>query len=162
MQKCVEEELKDPNPLTPVLLDAINRTASDIHLVPGRESWELHYRIEDRLALIKELKPGEGQELLLCVKRSSCLDIAEKRLPQDGRIRINIDGKTIDIRVATIPTVYGEKVTLRVLDSSGLVLNMNRVFHRREDQDRIKQLLQTPFGIVIFSGPIGSGKTTSA
>lgn len=147
--------------LNAILLEAIQQGASDIHFEPMEASLSVRYRIDGVLQL-RHTPPKEYQSQLLArIKVMSRLDIAEQRLPQDGRIKLRIGGRQIDFRVSTIPVVYGERIVLRILDKSNVLLGLNKIGMRPEILEKFKNLINLSEGIVLVTGPTGSGKTTT-
>jgi type IV pilus assembly protein PilB len=145
------------------LLIAIRDKASDIHFEPFEEEFKIRYRID---GVLYEMSPPDKRLALPIVSRikvMSKLDIAERRLPQDGRIEMSLPGTgaPIDLRVAVLPTMFGESVVLRVLDRSNVQLSLDRVGLRDDDLERVRGLINKPNGIVLVTGPTGSGKTTT-
>ncbi len=159
------KEMIDLNPvkklLNLVLLQAIKDKASDIHFEPFEDEFKLRYRID---GVLYEMVPPPRHIALAITSRikvMSNLDIAERRMPQDGRIELQLKGVPIDLRVAVLPTMFGESVVLRVLDRSNVQLNLDRLGMRPDELDIFRQLTHKPNGIVICTGPTGSGKTTT-
>ena len=145
------------------LLIAIRDKASDIHFEPFEDEFKIRYRID---GVLYEMSPPDKRLALPIVSRikvMSKLDIAERRLPQDGRIEMSLPGTgaPIDLRVAVLPTMFGESVVLRVLDRSNVQLSLDRVGLRDDDLERVRGLINKPNGIVLVTGPTGSGKTTT-
>jgi type IV pilus assembly protein PilB len=145
------------------LLIAIRDKASDIHFEPFEDEFKIRYRID---GVLYEMSPPDKRLALPIVSRikvMSKLDIAERRLPQDGRIEMSLPGTgaPIDLRVAVLPTMFGESVVLRVLDRSNVQLSLDRVGLRDDDLERVRGLIKKPNGIVLVTGPTGSGKTTT-
>ncbi len=144
-----------------VLLQAIKDRASDIHFEPFEDEFKMRYRID---GVLYEMVPPPkylGPAITSRIKVMSNLDIAERRLPQDGRIELQVGGHPVDLRVAVLPTMHGESVVMRVLDRSNVELSLDRVGLRPDDLERLRQLINKPNGIVIVTGPTGSGKTTT-
>lgn len=147
--------------LNAILLEAIQQGASDIHFEPLESSLSVRYRIDGVLQL-RHTPPKEYQSQLLArIKVMSRLDIAEQRLPQDGRIKLRIGGREIDFRVSTIPVVYGERIVLRILDKSNVLVGLGKIGMRSHVLESFKGLIQMSEGIVLVTGPTGSGKTTT-
>jgi len=145
------------------LLIAIRDKASDIHFEPFEEEFRIRYRID---GVLYEMDPPDKRLALPIVSRVKVmakLDIAERRLPQDGRIEIDLPGMSIpiDLRVSVLPTMFGESVVMRVLDRSNVQLSLDRVGLRDDDLERVRSLITKPNGIVVVTGPTGSGKTTT-
>lgn len=144
-----------------LIIQAVQAKASDIHIEPEEKFLGVRYRIDGILhrqrPLPKELQPA----IISRIKIMSSLDIAEKRLPQDGRILMRIGNKEIDFRVSTCPTVFGENVVLRILDRSSLVLGLENLGFPAENLKKFERLISQPYGIILVTGPTGSGKTTT-
>jgi len=158
-------ELADANPvkrlLNLVLLQAIRDKASDIHFEPFENDFKMRYRIDG--VLYEMVPPPRHIAVAISsrIKVMANLDIAERRLPQDGRIPLVVQGHQVDLRVSVLPTMFGESVVLRVLDRSQVDLNLNKLGMRPQQQEPFRQLINKPNGIVIVTGPTGSGKTTT-
>ncbi|MCK6455627.1 MAG: type II secretion system ATPase GspE [Phycisphaerae bacterium] len=144
-----------------VLLQAIRDHASDIHFEPFEDEYKLRYRIDG--VLYEMIPPPRFLSLAIAsrIKVMANLDIAERRLPQDGRISLSLGGNPIDLRVAVLPTMFGESVVLRVLDRSSISLDLEKLGLREDDLHKFNQLIEKPHGVVINTGPTGSGKTTT-
>jgi type IV pilus assembly protein PilB len=159
------KELAESNPvkklLNLVLLQAIKDKASDIHFEPFESEFKMRYRIDG--VLYEMVPPPKHIALALSsrIKVMANLDIAERRLPQDGRIPLTVQGNPVDLRVSVLPTMFGESVVLRVLDRSQLDLKLDNLGLDSNDIAIIRQLIQKPNGILIVTGPTGSGKTTT-
>jgi type IV pilus assembly protein PilB len=144
-----------------LLVNALEGGASDIHIEPYEKTVRVRYRID---GLLEEAKcpPKSVQAALISrLKIMASLDIAEHRLPQDGRIRIKFKGREIDFRVAILPTYYGEKVVMRVLDKGSLTLDLEKLGFEKQPMDAFTEALKRPFGMILMTGPTGSGKTTT-
>ncbi|MDG2149126.1 MAG: ATPase, T2SS/T4P/T4SS family [Planctomycetota bacterium] len=144
-----------------ILLHAIRDKASDIHLEPFEDEFKVRYRVDGVLFEVESPPLSLASALISRVKVMSNLDIAETRVPQDGRIELSLGGRPIDLRVSTMPTVHGESCVLRVLDRSVVSLDLANVGLRDDEQAILNGLLERPHGIVLVTGPTGSGKTTS-
>ena len=144
-----------------VLLTAIRDQASDIHFEPFEHEFKIRYRIDGTLLEIPP--PPRALALALCsrIKVMSNMDIAERRIPQDGRIELNVGGNSIDLRVSTLPTYFGELVCMRVLDRSVVALDLERLGMRDEELTFFRATMTQPNGICLVTGPTGSGKTTT-
>lgn len=144
-----------------MFLDAILDKASDIHLEPFEDGFKIRYRIDgilyDKISPPKQL----GIPITSRIKVMSSMDISERKLPQDGRIQLNVGGTLIDLRVSSLPTKYGESVVMRLLNKSAVSLNLDTLGFRPEELKLIHQLLNKPNGIILVTGPTGSGKTTT-
>jgi len=143
------------------LLTAVKDGASDIHIEPDRKGTRVRYRIDGVLRDL--MKPPQGMHAAIVsrVKVIGKMDIAEKRLPQEGRVRIVAEGREIDLRVSSIPTLLGEKLVVRILDKANLRVRMEDLGFRLEALETFKRILGQPHGLVLVTGPTGSGKTTT-
>ncbi len=144
-----------------VLLQAIKDKASDIHFEPFEKEFKMRYRIDGVLYEMVPPPKQLGPAITSRVKVMAKLDIAERRLPQDGRIELTVGGKQVDLRVAILPTIHGESCVMRVLDRSNTELALERIGLRQDDYDKFVRLINRPNGIVVVTGPTGSGKTTT-
>jgi len=144
-----------------LLINAVKERASDIHLEPFEKELRMRYRIDGILYEVTP-PPKKFQEAIISrVKIMSNLDIAERRIPQDGRFRIKLHGREIDFRTSLLPTVYGEKAVLRVLDKSSLSMDINKLGFHVDGLEIFKEAIKQPHGMVLLTGPTGSGKTTT-
>jgi len=143
------------------LLTAVKDGASDIHIEPDKRGTRVRYRIDGVLRDLMKPPPGMHAAIVSRVKVIGKMDIAEKRLPQEGRVRIVAEGREIDLRVSSIPTLLGEKLVVRVLDKENLHVRMEDLGFRTEALDVFKEVLGRPHGLVLVTGPTGSGKTTT-
>jgi len=163
------EDLESMTTSTPViklvnliLLQAIKDRAADIHLEPFEDEFKVRQRIDGVLYDIKPPPPPHlARAVCSRIKIMAGLDISEVRMPQDGRIELNVGGKPVDIRVSTLPVVYGEAVVMRILDRSNVDLDLNNIGIRPKDLEVIKSLINKPNGVILVTGPTGSGKTTT-
>lgn len=144
-----------------LLMDAVKRGASDIHFEPEYAFLRIRYRIDGVLQQIRSLHKSYWSGLAVRLKVVSGLDIAETRAPQDGRLNMNLCGRPIDFRVSTHPTIHGENIVLRVLDREKSIIPLERMSLRSETLDEMRLMLRRPEGILIVTGPTGSGKTTT-
>jgi type IV pilus assembly protein PilB len=144
-----------------VLLQAIKDRASDIHFEPFESEFKMRYRIDGVLYEMVPPPKHLGPAITSRVKVMANLDIAERRLPQDGRIELTVGGNPIDLRVAILPTIYGESCVMRVLDRSNVELSLDRIGLRDDELAKFRHLTNKPNGIVVVTGPTGSGKTTT-
>jgi len=145
-----------------ILLDAIKRGASDIHIEPYEKVLRVRYRIDGMLYEIMRLPMKMRDAIVSRIKILARLDISERRLPQDGRIKLRLSrAKTVDFRVSVLPTLFGEKVVLRLLDPSSLQLDMSRLGYDAQSLRWFKEAIHQPYGMVLVTGPTGSGKTVS-
>lgn len=144
-----------------VLLQAIKDKASDIHFEPFEEEFKMRYRID---GVLYEMVPPPmhlAMPIVSRIKIMANLDIAERRLPQDGRIELTVSASPVDLRVSVLPTMFGESVVMRVLDRSNVQLSMDKIGLRASDYDKMADIIKRPNGIVVVTGPTGSGKTTT-
>jgi type IV pilus assembly protein PilB len=159
------KELSESNPvkklLNLVLMQAIRDKSSDIHFEPFENEYKMRYRIDGVLYEMVPPPKHIAAALSSRIKVMANLDIAERRLPQDGRISLTVQGKPVDLRVAVLPTMFGESVVLRVLDRSQLSLDLEKLGLRQHDLKVFRQLIRKPNGIIIVTGPTGCGKTTT-
>ena len=145
-----------------ILTDAVKRNASDIHIEPYEKEFRARYRIDGMLYEVMKPPMKLRNAITSRLKIMAELDIAERRLPQDGRIKLKMGrGKEMDFRVSTLPTLFGEKVVLRLLDKGNLQLDMTKLGFEQAQLDVFKDCIHRPFGMVLVTGPTGSGKTTS-
>lgn len=145
-----------------VLVDAIRRGASDIHFEPYEDDYRVRLRIDGLLKNVAKAPVKLNQRIAARLKVMSQLDIAEKRVPQDGRIKLNLSKtKQIDFRVSTLPTLFGEKVVLRILDASAAKLGIEKLGYEADQQKLFLDAIHKPYGMVLVTGPTGSGKTVS-
>lgn len=144
-----------------IILEAVKEKASDIHFEPFGKEFKIRYRIDGQC--VEAASPPKDLNLALAsrIKVMANLDVAETRLPQDGRILTNITGKKVDIRVSTLPTIFGESIVMRILDKSVVSLSLDQVGLRDQDKASLRALIHRPNGIVLVTGPTGSGKTTT-
>ncbi|MEN8150504.1 MAG: ATPase, T2SS/T4P/T4SS family, partial [Planctomycetota bacterium] len=144
-----------------VLFQAIRDQAADIHLEPFEDEFKIRYRVD---GVLYELDPPPihlATALISRVKVMAGLDISETRLPQDGRIELSISGRPVDLRVSTLPTMFGESCVMRILDRSVVQLDMGQIGLRDDEQARIREMMKLPHGIILVTGPTGCGKTTT-
>ncbi len=160
LEKSAEEEpiVKLANT---ILSKAVQSGVSDIHIETFEEELRIRYRIDGKLKTVMTFSKSMSPKLVSRFKIMAKLNIAEKRLPQDGRIRIRSGGKDIDLRVSTLPTVYGEKVVMRVLDRSSVRVELEYLGFEKFDLERYISAIKKPYGMIFVSGPTGSGKTTT-
>jgi type IV pilus assembly protein PilB len=175
--EVVEKEAVDDGPMTDldkmiagspivnlinvVLLTAVRDKASDIHIEPDKKGTRIRYRLDGVLRDMMKPPPGMHAAITSRVKVIGRMDIAEKRLPQEGRVRIVAEGREIDLRVSSMPTLLGEKLVLRILDKENLRIRMEDLGFRPEALDAVKRMLNRPHGLFLVTGPTGSGKTTT-
>ena len=145
-----------------MLLEAFKLSASDIHIEPMETTLRIRYRVDGKLIEVdnhpKKLHPA----IIARIKvMSGTMSIAEKRLPQDGRIQIRVAGKEVDLRVSSVPSNHGESIVMRILDKSSLMLGLPELGFLSDDQEVLNELIRMPDGIILVTGPTGSGKTTT-
>jgi type IV pilus assembly protein PilB len=144
-----------------VIVDAFKSRASDIHLEPLAKKFRVRYRIDGVLHEMKNPPKRLQAAILQRLKIMSNMSIAERRVPQDGRIQSQVGGKTIDLRVSCLPTTHGESIVMRILDKEGLKLGLPELGFFTDDQQTFERLIGLPDGILLVTGPTGSGKTTT-
>lgn len=144
-----------------ILRQAIEENASDIHIEPGRDRLRLRYRIDGVLYEVAPPSKALHLPIVSRIKILSRMDIAEKRLPQDGSYMVKIRDRLIDLRISTIPTIYGEKVVIRILDKSRVPLDLSKLGFLPNELDQIKKGISYSYGLVFLTGPTGSGKSTT-
>ncbi|MCM0608920.1 MAG: type IV-A pilus assembly ATPase PilB [Ideonella sp. WA131b] len=147
--------------LQKMLIDAINLRASDLHFEPYEHSYRVRFRIDGELREITQPPIAIKDKLASRIKVISRMDIAEKRVPQDGRMKLKFGSKAIDFRVSTLPTLFGEKVVIRILDPSSAKVGIEALGYEKIEKDRLMAAIQRPYGMVLVTGPTGSGKTLS-
>lgn len=140
---------------------AFKLKASDIHIEPFKETVRVRFRIDGSLYLVSEFSTFMSKEVVSVVKVMASLDIAEKRIPQDGKIAFKLEENEIDIRVSVIPTVHGEKIVLRLLSKLDSNLNIGKIGLTEKEEKLVKNLISKPQGMILVTGPTGSGKTTT-
>jgi type IV pilus assembly protein PilB len=144
-----------------ILYQAIRDKASDIHLEPFETDFKIRYRVDGSLFELEAPPPHLAEALIARVKVMSDLDIAETRLPQDGRIELTVGGRSVDLRVSTLPTMYGESTVMRILDRSNVSLSLENLGLVPSVREHLRRFVDLPHGIVLVTGPTGSGKTTT-
>ncbi len=147
--------------LQKMLIDAINMRASDLHFEPYEYHYRVRFRVDGELREITQPPIAIKDKLASRIKVISRMDIAEKRVPQDGRMKLKFGSKAIDFRVSTLPTLFGEKVVIRILDSSSAKLGIEALGYEKIERDRLMACIGRPYGMVLVTGPTGSGKTVS-
>jgi type IV pilus assembly protein PilB len=147
--------------LQKMLIDAINARASDLHFEPYEYNYRVRFRVDGELREITQPPIAIKDKLASRIKVISRLDIAEKRVPQDGRMKLKFGNRAIDFRVSTLPTLFGEKIVIRILDSSSAKLGIDALGYEKVERDRLMAAIVRPYGMVLVTGPTGSGKTVS-
>ncbi|NLJ50361.1 MAG: Flp pilus assembly complex ATPase component TadA [Candidatus Atribacteria bacterium] len=144
-----------------IILQAIRAGASDIHIEPHEDRVRIRYRIDGILQDSTTTSIKIHPALISRIKILCRMNIAERRLPQDGRFQVTVENRTIDFRVSSLPTIFGEKIVMRILDKSSLLLNLDRLGFEPDDLQRFYRMIERPYGMVLLTGPTGSGKTTT-
>ncbi|HXS10564.1 MAG TPA: ATPase, T2SS/T4P/T4SS family, partial [Candidatus Krumholzibacteria bacterium] len=144
-----------------LISDAVGRGASDIHIEPYEKQLRVRFRIDGMLHEMMSPPFKMKNAITSRLKIMAELDIAEKRIPQDGRIKVRMHGKPIDLRVSTLPTIFGEKVVMRILDSSNLQIDLQKLGFHPTALARFLNAIESPYGMVLVTGPTGSGKSTT-
>ncbi len=144
-----------------IIVEAVRKGASDIHIEPFEKEFRLRYRVDGVLRKMSDLPMRYKAAVISRIKMMSELNIAERRLPQDGRIKMKVDKKVVDFRVSIIPVLFGEKVVMRILDKSALKLDMKQLGFSPESLEKFLDAINKPYGIVLVTGPTGSGKSTT-
>ncbi len=142
-----------------IVSEAVKARASDIHIEPEESSVRVRYRVDGALRQVMTFPRELGPAVASRIKVVAGMDIAERRIPQDGRVELRVEGEEIDLRVSTLPTLHGEKVEIRVLHSKGSIPSIEELGFLEEDAARLRRVLSRPTGIVLVTGPTGSGKT---
>jgi type IV pilus assembly protein PilB len=147
--------------LQKMLIDAINARASDLHFEPYEYNYRVRFRIDGELREITQPPVAIKDKLSSRIKVISRLDIAEKRVPQDGRMKLKFGNRAIDFRVSTLPTLFGEKIVIRILDPSSAKLGIEALGYEKAEKERLLAAIGRPYGMILVTGPTGSGKTVS-
>jgi len=166
MESIADEDLGDDDApivrlVNLIFHEALRSRASDIHFEPYEKVFKIRFRIDGVLHEVQSPPKKLQQSILSRVKIMSGMDLAEKRVPQDGRIQIRLQGKDIDFRVSALPGLFGESIVLRLLDKSGVLLGLEQIGFLQENIDIFKRMIRKPNGIILITGPTGSGKTTT-
>ncbi len=144
-----------------LIYQAVQTGASDIHIDPQEDGLRIRYRVDGMMRTERILPPHMQNVIVARIKVMSSLNVAERRLPQDGRVEMEVDFRKVDIRVSTLPTIHGEKVVLRILDLSNALTDLDRLGFTQANMSRLLKGIGKPYGIIFISGPTGSGKTTT-
>ena len=147
--------------LQKMLIDAINARASDLHFEPYEYHYRVRFRVDGELREITQPPIAIKDKLASRIKVISRLDIAEKRVPQDGRMKLKFGNKAIDFRISTLPTLFGEKIVIRILDPSSAKLGIEALGYEKIEKERLLSAIARPYGMILVTGPTGSGKTVS-
>jgi len=171
VQVVEEQEDTDPSGITEnapvvklvntIIADAVKRRASDIHIEPYEKTLRVRYRIDGTLYEVMSPPHRMRGAIISRLKIMAELDIAEKRMPQDGNIKIRVQERTIDLRLSTLPTIYGEKIVLRILDKGNLNIDLQKFGFEERALKNFERAIRAPWGMVLVTGPTGSGKTTT-
>jgi type IV pilus assembly protein PilB len=144
-----------------ILHQALRERASDVHIEPQAEEVRVRYRVDGALRPVMSLPKVHHAAIVSRIKIMGAMDIAEKRLPQDGRVQIRVAGRQVDLRVSTMPTIFGEKVVIRLLDRGAMFLSLDELGFQPETLARYRRLIRRAYGMILVTGPTGSGKTTT-
>jgi type IV pilus assembly protein PilB len=147
--------------LQKMLIDAINLRASDLHFEPYEYTYRVRFRVDGELREITQPPVAIKDKLASRIKVISRLDISEKRVPQDGRMKLKFGSKSMDFRVSTLPTLFGEKIVIRILDPSSARLGIEALGYEKIEKERLLGAVKRPYGMILVTGPTGSGKTVS-
>jgi type IV pilus assembly protein PilB len=147
--------------LQKMLIDAINMRASDLHFEPYEYNYRVRFRVDGELREITQPPIAIKEKLASRIKVISRLDISEKRVPQDGRMKMKFGNKAIDFRVSTLPTLFGEKIVIRILDPSSAKVGIEALGYEKIEKERLMAAIVRPYGMILVTGPTGSGKTVS-
>ncbi len=147
--------------LQKMLIDAINLRASDLHFEPYESTYRVRFRVDGELREITQPPIAIKDKLASRIKVISRLDIAEKRVPQDGRMKLKFGTRAIDFRISTLPTLFGEKIVIRILDPSSAKLGIEALGYEKIEKERLLACIGRPYGMILVTGPTGSGKTVS-
>ena len=167
LEEIEEDELIDVNSapivklVNSVVSQAVKMRSSDIHIEPFADEIRVRFRVDGNLQEIMSLPKISLSAIVTRIKIMAKMDIAEKRVPQDGRIESIVQGKEIDMRISTLPTVYGEKIVIRLLDRSSFMYSKEELGFAASDFKNVNKFLRQPYGIILVTGPTGSGKTTT-
>lgn len=144
-----------------IIKQAVSQGASDIHIEPFENILRIRFRIDGDLVEIMDSDKNTHPAILTRIKIMASLDIAEKRIPQDGRIELSVEGKDVDLRISTLPTVFGEKIVIRILDRTAFLVDRSELGFSEENEKLYDKVIKNPSGIILITGPTGSGKTTT-
>lgn len=167
-QTAFTESLEEQDDTAPIvrfvnllIAQAINDRASDIHVEPGEKQLTVRFRIDGVLHEMQKADRAIQDGIISRLKIMSSIDIAEKRKPQDGRLSVTHENRTVDLRVATLPTVWGEKIVMRILDNTGQTMGMRDLLFSPTNEKRFREAITKPHGMILATGPTGSGKSTT-
>lgn len=159
--QSVQKDFSVVNKIDELISNAINKGVSDLHFEAYEDEFRVRYRVDGKLRVVARLDSNKRHAFISRLKIMAELDIAEKRRPQDGRIRMTSGNKTVDIRVSTMPTDFGEKIVLRILDKSSFKLDIENIGFDGVTKEKFVDALRSPYGMILVTGPTGSGKTTT-
>src|SRR3990170_6522444 len=158
-------EMADGSPIinfvNMIILRAIKDKASDIHIEPDKKKLRVRYRVDGIMYEVMTQKIDLHPAVVSRLKVMASIDIAERRMPQDGRIQVMVEGRTVDLRFSSMPGILGEKIVLRILDKRNAILDLNHLGFSEETLSTLKRFIKRPFGLILVTGPTGSGKTTT-
>ncbi len=144
-----------------IILDAIKLKTSDIHIEPFEHRVRVRFRVDGELKEVLTLDKGVHNGIVTRIKIIGGMDISERRIPQDGRVETSLDGRVVDMRISILPTVYGEKIVIRLLDRNSIVVSKEQLGFTKENLALFDKIIKVPEGIILLTGPTGSGKTTT-
>lgn len=144
-----------------IFKQAVHERASDIHLEPSKRGLDIRFRVDGVLHMVPSPPRSWQNQIIARLKVMAGMDLAEKRIPLDGRIKLNVDGKRLDLRVSSMPSYYGETIVMRILDQSSVLLGLEDVGFLPDNVQRFRRLIRSPNGVILMTGPTGSGKTTT-
>jgi type IV pilus assembly protein PilB len=147
--------------LNSLIRQAVQLGASDIHIEPLEKVLRIRFRVDGELREMMQIDNNSHSAIVTRIKIIGDMDIAEKRVPQDGRVEMSVDGRVIDMRLSVMPTVYGEKIVIRLLDRSAAVISKKDLGFSPENMELFEKIIRNPHGIILVTGPTGSGKTTT-
>jgi type IV pilus assembly protein PilB len=157
----IEEDAPVVRVVNYILQMAVQGLASDVHIEPTEQGVRVRFRIDGDLQEVLNLPPKSYPAIVSRIKIMGNLDISEKRIPQDGRTRLIIDGREIDFRISSLPSIHGEKMVLRILDRAHALMSLNELGFSSANREKIETLIHLPHGMIVVTGPTGSGKTTT-
>ncbi len=159
--EAVVEEAPIVKLVNTLISQAVSERASDVHIEPGERNLRIRFRIDGVLHEVMNTPRSVASAVVSRMKIMADLDIAERRVPQDGRVGLRVAGRPIDLRVATLPSIYGEKVVVRILDKDDAILSLDDLGFLEHSQERFRKSYSKPYGAILVTGPTGSGKTTT-
>lgn len=162
VDKTDDSSLSIVEQIDEIIRDAVMKNASDIHIEPNKDSIRIRFRIDGDLHWIRNISSSHLSTIVSRIKVMGNMDIAEKRVAQDGRVELMVDNNEIDIRLSTMPTIYGEKVVLRLLNKTNFNFEIKDLGFSEKNMETFIEIARQPFGMVLLSGPTGSGKSTTA